>query len=77
MIKINRMVEEFKFGQMDRYTKGIGRMGSNMEKVVSSTQMEISKKENGLIIKLMVGENLFMMTAQNTKVNGKTTDNME
>lgn len=71
------MEEAFRYGLMGLATKGTGETTEQMEKAGLFTQMEISTKENGLMIKLTVLESINTLTAPYMKGIGRKINNMD
>lgn len=63
-----------KYGRMEVNTKGTGNKTWQMEKDVSSTQMETFTKVSGLTTKLMEREHIFTWTEQSILANGEKTN---
>lgn len=72
---IKETVEAIKFGQMDLFTKVIGRMIKLMEEADLSMLMEMYMKVNGRMTKPMAMVNICTLMALNMKVNGKKINN--
>ena len=70
MSMVNRMVKEFKFGQMVLCMKAIGRMANRMERVVSLAQTVQYTKVTGKMVWLMDLEFLITRMGPHMKVNG-------
>ena len=66
------MVMELRFGQMERSTRGSGRIINITERENYGLQMEIYTRESGRIISLMALEFTFIMMDQGMKDIGKT-----
>ena len=71
------MVMEFRFGQMERSTRGSGQIINTTERENYGLQMEIYMRESGRIISLMALVFTFIMMDQGMKDIGKTTSKMD
>ena len=67
------MVKVTKFGLTEAYMKDIGRMIRPMEEVDSSMQMAIFMMDTGKMIRLMVLDNIPILTEHSTRANGVMT----
>lgn len=76
MLKIKRMEEVFKFGQMDQDMMDFGEMEWLMALVVSFMLKVMYMKVNGLRIKQMVMVYILISMVADTKVNGSRINSM-
>ena len=76
LMKIKKMVVEYKFGQMAQDMMVSGEMEWQMAMVVWSMQKEMFMKVNGQKIKQMVLVYILISTAVGMKVNGFKINNM-
>eukprot|EP00330_Aristerostoma_sp_ATCC50986_P003503 CAMPEP_0114590006 /NCGR_PEP_ID=MMETSP0125-20121206/12331_1 /TAXON_ID=485358 ORGANISM="Aristerostoma sp., Strain ATCC 50986" /NCGR_SAMPLE_ID=MMETSP0125 /ASSEMBLY_ACC=CAM_ASM_000245 /LENGTH=90 /DNA_ID=CAMNT_0001787215 /DNA_START=314 /DNA_END=586 /DNA_ORIENTATION=- len=70
------MEEGFIFGMMVQYLRVFGGMTESISKEDWSTQMVITMKDNGLMIRQKAMEPIIIMMVLNTKGSGKKICNM-